>query len=341
MSEVEELKIKLEREDAPTKSIWQRWKYELFVKHLKKTLIVLIILVVVYGGCFYITVQIVGTEKWAMGFAGIFICPYYAIKWVFIGLWFVISRAWTVFLFSPIIYLFINYFIKADRIGFRELGGTNTYFFKITTTAEGYLLHEDKLFGLLKKPVFLDKATLQYFKEHGIERASKEKGKRDDSYREIDIVPLSWRGDSLLITDEESGKKFINSGILVNEKIRDYYAYVVKGFSPADRELEKSVMYDEILGTSNLKKQVIQLRREVKEMDIEHIEKVAEVVIPHSSDELRRFKGILKETTKDYNRIAEKIEEKTAMLELVKQESNKKKLTNKEIAQLVAIKELE
>ena len=105
------------------------------------------------------------------------------------------------------------------------------------------------------------------------------------------------------------------------------------------RELEKGIIYGKILGTADLKKQVLQLRREVKEMDIDHIEKIAEVLIPHHSDELRRFKGILKESTKGYDKVAETIEQQTAILDLVNQ--RKEPLTDQELANLVAIDELD
>ncbi|MCG3254637.1 MAG: hypothetical protein KAU62_01040, partial [Candidatus Heimdallarchaeota archaeon] len=202
-------------------------------------------------------------------------------------------------------------------------------------------LHEGKMFGLLKKPIYLDKTTVQYFKEHGTERVSKEKGKKDETYLEVDILPLSWRGDSLLITDKETKKEFINNRILVTKPIRDYYSLVVKGFSSSDREAEKGIIYDKILGTADLKTQVLQLKREVKEMDIDHLEKIAEVLIPHHSDELRRFKHILKETTKPYDKTVEKIEQQTAMLDLVQRESEKGSLTIEELTRLVAIEELE
>ncbi|MCE7747112.1 MAG: hypothetical protein GPJ51_01855 [Candidatus Heimdallarchaeota archaeon] len=339
MSDPREIRMKLEREDTPTHSVWKRWKYELFVKHLKKTVIYFTVFCVAFVICFFITWAIMGLENWYYGFAGIFILLFYIVKWVGLGIAFITVRAYIAYFFAPVIYLIIKYFIHVDRVGLRELGSGYTYFFKITTTSEGYLLHEDKFLGLSKTPVYLDKVTLQYFKDFGTERISKEKGKKDDTYLEVDIVPLSWRGDSLLITNEETKKKFINNKILVTEPIRDYYSLVVKGFSPADRESEKGIIYDKILGTADLKQQVIQLKREIKEMDIEHIEKVAEVLIPHSSDELRRFKNILRETTKPYDKLSESIEQKTSILKMLQE--REESLTDQELAKFVAIEELD
>ena len=338
MSEPRQIHMKLEREDTPTHSIYKRWKYEIFVRHWKKYTSKVLILFLV---CFAITWAIVGLENWWQGFFGIFILIFYVLKYVGIAFWFITSRAFLAYLFAPLIYFIIKYFIHVDKVAFRELGSKYTYSFKVTTLSDGYLLHEDRLGGLLKKPVYLDKVTVQYFKENGSERVFKEKGKKDKSFLELDIVPLSWKGDELYITDEQSGKRFLNNKILVTEHIRDYYALVVKGFNPSDREAEKGIIYDKILETSELKRQIIQLKRENKEMDIEHLDKVAEYLIPSPSDEFLRFKGLLREGTKDYDPSSKRIEQKTAMLELLMKGKGEEILTDEEVIRLVAADEID
>lgn len=338
MSDTKQMHIKLEREDTPTHSIYKRWKYELFVRHWKKYTSKILL---AFVACFFITWAIVGMENWWQSFFGIFILAFYIVKYIGIAFWFITSRAFLAYLFAPLIYLIIKYFIHVDKVALSELGSKPRYFFKITTTADGYLLHEDSLGGLLKKPVYLDKTAVQYFKSNGAEKIDKEKGKKDKSYLEIDIVPLSWKGDSLYITDEQTGKRFLNNAILVTEHIRDYYALVVKGFSPSDREAEKGIIYDRILETSELKRQIIQLKRENKEMDIEHLDKVAEYLIPSPSDEFLRFKGLLREGTKDYDSSSKRIEQKTAMLELLMKEKGEEILTDEEVIKLVAAEELD
>ena len=342
MSEPRDIRMKLEREDTPTRSIRERWMYEIFVRHFKLTMTIFISLCVFYAVGFALVIVVMGTEKWYLGFVGIFILLWWIIKYIGLGIWFIVSRAWITFFFAPLVYFIIKYFIHVDKVGFRELGSANTYFFKVTTTTDGYLLHQDKFFGLMKTPIYLDKATVQYFKENGSERIFKEKGKKDNAFLELDIVPLSWRGDSLLIKDEESDKLFLNNSILVTEHVRDYYALVVKGFSPSERESEKQVIYDKILNTSELNKQIIQLKRELKEQDVSLIELIAPSLIPHDTDEFRRFKGFLKETTRDYDRVTDRIEQKTAIAEkLMKTTKTQGPLTDEEVARLVAIEELD
>ena len=335
MSEERVIRLKHEREDTPTHSIFKRWKYELLVKHWKKTFAFFLFFIL----CFLVTWVLMGVEKWYLGFVGIFILLFHVVKWIGIGIWFIASRAWWSFLFSPLIYIIIKQFIHVEEIGFRELGSKFTYFFKITTLADGYLLHEDAFFGLSKRPIYLDKTTIEYIRETGEQRVLKRKGQKDKTYLEVDIVPLYWRNDPLLIRDEETKKKFVNNAILVNEHVRDYYTLVVKGMNPSDRETEKELIYDKILETSDLKKEIIRLKREIREWDVENLSKVAEVLIPHSSDELRRFKGILKVTTKDYDQLAKKIEGQTALLELLQQ--REEPLTEEELAQLAAMEELD
>ncbi len=335
--EVKKIHMKFEREDVPT-TVRKRWNYFFFIKHVKWTIGGLIVLVILFiAGFPYVITQTDLHTAW--GLLGFVLLIWRGVKGIFLAWWFITSRAYFAYLLPILVYPIIKRFIHSERVGLRELGAKNTHFFKITTLADGYLLHEDKFFGLRKTPIFLDKVTVQYFKEHGTERVIKEKGKRDDSYLEVDVVPLSWRGDSLLITDEETKKRFLNNAVLVNKHIRDYYSIVVKGFSPTNREVEKGVIYDEILGTSDLKKENIQLRRDLKNVDIDHLYKVAEVVIPHSSDEMRRFKGVVKESTKDYDKTTEKIEQKTAVLELVKKEDGT--LTEEELTALVSAKEID
>ena len=340
MSEEQKIHMKFEREDVPTTSVRKRWAYWLFIKHIKFTAIIILLIISSFGASFPFAIFVLEWH-WACGLLGPFIFIGFILYWIGVGFLFITVRAWPAYFASIPIYILISYFIQAERVGLRELGSKKTYFFNITTTSDGYLLHEGKMFGLLKKPIYLDKMTVKYFKENGVERVSIEKGRKDETYLEVDIVPLSWRGDSLLITDDETKKEFINNSILVTEHIRDYYSLVVKGFNPSDREVEKGIIYDKILGTAEYKKQILQLKREVKEMDIDHIEKIAEVLIPHHSDELRRFKHILKEATKPYDKVSERIEKRTAKLDLVKQKAKNSELTIEELTNLVAIEELD
>ena len=333
--------MKLTREDTPTRSIWQRYKYEILVKHLKLTLRILLGIIVFFIIGFVYVIFVYGVENWPLGFVGMFILLFDIIKWTVIGFWFVFSRGGWAILFAPIIYFLIKQFIHNEKVALCELGSPQRYFFKITTTSDGYLLHQDKLAGLLKKPVYLDKTTVQYFKENGTEKIDKESGKKDKPYLAVDIVPLFWRGDSLLITDEQTGKQFVNNAILVTESIRDYYALVVKGFSPADREAEKGIIYDKILGFTDLKSEILQLKRKNKEMDIQHIEKVAEYLIPSPGDEALRFKGLLEEGTQSFDPLAKNIVQRAAMAELLMKGRRDEKLTDKEIIRLVAADEID
>lgn len=337
MSDTKQMHIKLEREDTPTHSIYKRWKYEIFVRHWKKYTSKILL---AFVACFFITWAIVGMENWWQSFFGIFILAFYIVKYIGVAFWFITSRAFLAYLFAPLIYLIIKYFIHVDKVAFRELGSKYTYSFKVTTLADGYLLHEDKFLGLLKKPVYLDTVTVQYFKANGSERVFKEKGKKDKNFLELDIVPLSWKGDELYITDEQTGKRFLNNKILVTEPIRDYYALVVKGFNPSDREAEKGIIYDRILGTADLKLQVLQLRRQLKEIDLDRIEIIAPVLIPSPGDEVFRFAGVLDKTTKPFDKVAKGIEFRTSLLEALMQ--SKESLTDEElITNSVAIEELD
>lgn len=321
MSNSKDIKLKLEREDTPTHSIWKRWKYEILVKHLKKTIIITISFIVAFVVCFFITWAIMGLDKWAYGFIGIFIFLFYIIKWIGLGLWFLISKAFFAYLFAPLIYLIIKQFIHVDKVAFRELGSQNTYFFKITTVQDGYLLHEDKFFGLRKKPIYLDKTTVQYFKEHGAERVFKEKGKKDNAFLEIDIVPLSFRGDTLLITDTETNKRFFNNRILVKQEIRDLYEMTIKGLTPLNQDLERTIIYETILGYNDVKNELMQAKYQLKNIHVEKLEPILDIALPSKSQEFLRYKRVLDKTTEPYERIADFKDLKREMKELSLAES--------------------
>jgi hypothetical protein len=278
---------------------------------------------------------------WGYGFLGLFILLWDIVRWTAIGFWFVFKRGGYAILIAPFVYLFIKYFIHNEKVALKELGSKHRYWFKITTTEDGYLLHQDRLLGLLKSPIYLDKTTVQYFREHGTEQIDKEAGQKDKHYLEVDIVPLSWRGDSLLITNEQTKQQFINNALCVTAYIRDYYNLVVKGFSPSDRESEKGIIYDKILNKAELESQIIKLKRENKEMDIQHLEKVAEYLIPSTSDEFLRHKGLLKVGTADYDPLSKKIQQKAAMQDILQKAKGKPILTDEELIKYVADEELD
>lgn len=315
MSEAKQMHIKLEREDTPTRSIWQRYKYELLVRHAKLFwgIIISIVLFFIIGFPFVIFVM---KMPWGFGFVGIFILLYWVLKWVFLALWFVVSRAGLALFFAPLIYLIIKYFIHVDKVAFRELGSTNTFFFKVTTTADGYLLHEKKFFGILNKPIYLDKATVQYFKEHGSERVFKEKGTKDKEFLELDIVPLSWKNDPLYITDIDTNKCFLNNAILVNQQIRDFYSMVIKGLPPAAQEVEKNVIYETILGTADLRQQLMQAQYQLRNIVFERLELVLDIALPHTGEEYLRFKRVKDKKTEAYNEVVDLKKQKMLLKEL-------------------------
>ncbi len=336
MSDARQIHMKLEREDTPTRSIWQRYKFELLVRHAKLFWGIIISSVFLFfiGFPFVIFVM---EMHWGFGFVGIFILLYWILKWVFLAIWFVVSRAGLALFFAPLIYVIIKYFIHVDRVGFRELGSKHIYFFKVTTTSDGYLLHEKRFFS--NKPIYLDKVTVQYFKENGSERIFKEKGKKDKDFLELDIVPLSWRNDPLYITDEQTSKCFLNNAILVTEPIRDYYALVVKGFSPSDREAEKEIIYSEITRAAELRLEVLRLKRKVKDVDLDRIELIAPVLIPSPGDEVFRFAGVLDKSTKPFDKTIKTTESQTSLLEAMMQ--SKESMTDEELTNYVALGELD
>ena len=86
MSDPREIRMRLEREDTPTRSIFQRWKYEIFVRHIKLTLIIFCSLCVFYIVGFGVVILVMGQEKWALGFVGIFICVWWIIKYIGIAI---------------------------------------------------------------------------------------------------------------------------------------------------------------------------------------------------------------------------------------------------------------
>jgi tetrahydromethanopterin S-methyltransferase subunit F len=322
MSDPQQMNIKLEREDTPTRSIWQRYKYELLVRHAKLFwgTIISIIFFFIIGFPFVIFVM---KMHWGFGFVGIFILLYWVLKWVFLAIWFVVSRAGLALLFAPLIYLIIKYFIHVDKVGFRELGSKHTYFFKVTTTSDGYLLHEKRFFG--NKPIYLDKVTVQYFKENGSERVFKEKGKEDKDFLELDIVPLSWRNDSLYITDIETKKCFLNQAILVTEPIRDYYTMIIKGLPPTQQEVEKNVIYETILGTADIKQQLLQAKYQLRNVVIERLEMVLDVALPHKGEEFLRIKRVTDKKTEPYDGVVE-IEGQKSLLKELSQAKSKEEL---------------
>lgn len=312
--DVQVIDFRHSREDVPTTPM-KRWKYWLFIEHAKFTIILLIVLVVLWAGAFPFAIFVLKWH-WASGFLGPLIFIGYILYWIGWAWWFITKRAWPAYFLAIFVYFIISYFIQAERVGLRELGKKNTHFFNITTTADGYLLHEGKMFGLLKKPIYLDKTTVQYFKEHGTERVSKEKGKKDESFLEIDIVPPSWRGDPLLITDKETKKEYINNKILVTQEIRDIYSMVIKGLPPIDQEVERTIIYETILGTADIRQQLIEAKYKLKHVDIERLELVLDVTFPPKAEEYLRIKRVIDKTTEPYDKLADSEEHKREMKEI-------------------------
>ena len=337
MSDPREIRMRLEREDTPTRSIFQRWKYEIFIRHIKLTLTIFASLCVFYIVSFGVVILVMGTEKWALGFVGIFICLWWIIKYIGIAIWFVVSRAYIAFLFIPAIYFIIKYFIHVDKVGLRELGSKNTYFFKITTTKDGYLLHEDRFFGLAKSPVYLDKTTVQYFKENGEERIRVEKGKKDFAYFEVDIVPLAWKGDSLYITDQETNKKFLNNKLCVTKEIRDLFAMQIKGLPPTEQEIEKNLIYETILGTADLRHQLIDAKYQLRNVILERLELVLDVALPPKGEEYLRHKRVIDKVTKPYDDLIDYGDFKREMKEISL--ANKKELLDEAMLYYVSEEE--
>lgn len=315
VSEEQKVHVKFEREDVPTTSVRKRWSYWLFIKHIKLTIIIILLIIILWGLAFPFAIFVLKWH-WAWGIAGPFLFIGYILYWIGVSLWFITVRAWPAYFASIPIYILISYFIQAERVGLRELGSKPTYFFNITTTSDGYLLHEGKMFGLLKKPIYLDKTTVQYFKEHGVERVSKEKGRKDETYLEVDIIPLKWRGDSLLITDNETKKEYINNKILVTQEIRDIYSMIIKGLPPIDQEVERTIIYETILGTADLRQQLIEAKYKLKHVDIERLEQVLDVALPPKAEEYLRIKRVIDKTTAPYDKLADSGEHKREMKEI-------------------------
>jgi tetrahydromethanopterin S-methyltransferase subunit F len=288
MSNSQQMNIKLEREDTPTRSIWQRYKFELLVRHAKLFwgIVISIIAFFIIGFPFVIFVM---KMPWGFGFVGIFILLYWVLKWVFLAIWFVVSRAGLALFFAPLIYFIIKYFIHVDKVGFRDM---------------------------FNKPIYLDKVTVQYFKENGSERVFKEKGKKDRDFLELDIVPLSWRDDPLYITDIETKKCFLNQAILVTEPIRDYYTMIIKGLPPIEQEVERNVIYETILGTADINKQLLQAKHQLRNVVIERLEMVLDVALPPKGEEYLRFKRVLDQKTEPYDEITGFKEQKMLLKEL-------------------------
>ena len=315
MSEEQKMLVKFEREDVPTQSIRKRWSYWLFIKHIKLTAAIILLIVISFGASFPFVIFVLKWH-WAWGILGPLIFIGYIGYWILWLLWFITKRAWPAYFVSIFVYFIISYFIHADKVGLRELGSKFTHFFNITTTEDGYLLHEGKMFGLLKTPVYLDKMTVQYFKENGAERVSKERGKKDESFLEIDIVPLSWRGDPLLITEEETKKKFINNKILVTHEIRDLYSMIIKGLPPTDQEVERTIIYETILGTADLRQQLIEAKYKLKHVDIERLEMVLDVALPPKAEEYLRIKRVIDKKTEPFDKLADSSKHKREMKEI-------------------------
>ena len=308
--------IKFEREDTPTRSIWQRYKYELLVRHAKLTLGILLGTIIFFVISFVYIIFVYGVENWGLGFVGMFILLWDIIKWTAIGFWFVFSRGGWAILFAPLIYFFIKLFVHTEKVALKELGSKHRYWFKITTTSDGYLLHQDKLAGLLKKPIYLDKTTVQYFKENGTEQIDVETGKKNRHYLEVDIVPLYWKGDSLLIVDEKTGKRFLNNRIIITHEIRTLYSMVVKGLSPTDQEVEKTAIYEAVIGTNDLRQQLITAKHQLRNIIIERLELVLDVALPPTTEEYLRYKRVLDKATKPFDNVAEFERHKREMKEL-------------------------
>jgi len=119
------------------------------------------------------------------------------------------------------------------------------------------------------------------------------------------------------LIEDASGKRFLNSRVIISPELRDEYRLMRIGLAPGEKSELQETLYSAAIKINDLQREKIQLKRELRNYPIEHIEEVADVLFPDASEEFLRIKGVLKKGEKGMEPIIQELDKtKNSLYEL-------------------------